>query len=275
MKQKLLLLITIVIVNINDLSAQLLSGNVWYVNHETSDLLSPSTISFGTYSDSESNPDVTGINDQATVSSFVKSDGNHSQIKFDLSEDPITDYTTTIIKVQVYLDVPTATVGTITNCNLRVGLRNNALGLQNIISKDVTVGEEWVEYTYDFTGVTAAHSSMDELIIYFAAPDTDDDAIGFTYYIDALQGPDLNVLSSESIAENNSNLRVVPNPVSNNFQLTESENVESIQIYNINGALIKTFNVSSSYDISDLADGVYFAKINTYTNSKTVKIIKS
>ncbi|WP_052823393.1 T9SS type A sorting domain-containing protein [Neotamlana sedimentorum] len=274
MKQKLLLLIAIAFVNITSLSAQI-SGNSWYLNHATNDIITPTNIIFGSYSASETNPNTTGINTSTTVSSFVKADGNHSQIKFDLSAAPITDLTTTTFKIQAYLDVAQATVDAATACNIRIQLKDVGSNTSTtIVTKTISVGQEWVEYTFDFSGITQSASSYDQMIIYFASADTDDDAIGFEYFIDALQGPNLGTLSSNEILTNNSKLQITPNPVSHNFQLSDSKDVKNIQVYNINGSLLKTFTVSDNYSVSDLADGIYIAKINTAFGSKVVKIVK-
>ncbi|WP_166461196.1 T9SS type A sorting domain-containing protein [Flavicella sediminum] len=65
-----------------------------------------------------------------------------------------------------------------------------------------------------------------------------------------------------------------PNPVTSAFQLSSNETIESVQIFGINGSLLKTFKAAASYDISDLASGVYFVSSNSDNGTKTVKIVK-
>lgn len=69
-------------------------------------------------------------------------------------------------------------------------------------------------------------------------------------------------------------VKVYPNPVTNSFQLSSTEDVQNVQIYSITGSLLKTFNKTANYDISDLATGIYIANVKTALGSKTVKIVK-
>lgn len=66
-----------------------------------------------------------------------------------------------------------------------------------------------------------------------------------------------------------------PNPVVNSFQIDANiHNIESVQVYNTNGQLLKTFSKEVNYDISDLATGIYIANIKAQTGSKIVRIAK-
>lgn len=81
------------------------------------------------------------------------------------------------------------------------------------------------------------------------------------------------VLSTNDITAN-SYFTIYPNPTTNSFQLSSNKNVERVQLYNITGRLLKTFNATTNYDISDLATGIYIININTTSGSKTIKIAK-
>ena len=70
------------------------------------------------------------------------------------------------------------------------------------------------------------------------------------------------------------NIGLYPNPVTNSFQIDASIDIENVQLYNIAGQLLKTFNKGANYDISDLATGIYTANIKTVSGSKTIKIMK-
>lgn len=252
---------------------QLLSGNAWYLNHGTADIMTPSTVSVGNYSASATNPNTTELNTSGTVSSFVKVDGSHSQIRFDLSEHPITDFTSTIFKIQAYLNVTTATALATTSCNIRIGLRNSSTSTQAIITSTISVGQKWVEYTADFTGITQSDSSYDQLTVLFSSADTDGDAIGFEYFIDALQGPDLETLSTEENILGDSNLKITPNPVDD--VLNVNLDAKGLKIYNILGELVNSYTGNSAIDVSSLASGVYVLQATLENNNvQTVRFVK-
>lgn len=79
------------------------------------------------------------------------------------------------------------------------------------------------------------------------------------------------VLALDENTKTTNGISVYPNPVNDRFQLASNETVESVQIYSISGSLLKTFSAATSYDISDLAAGIYFVN----TGSKTIKIVKN
>ncbi|WBV59792.1 T9SS type A sorting domain-containing protein [Chryseobacterium camelliae] len=71
--------------------------------------------------------------------------------------------------------------------------------------------------------------------------------------------------------------KVYPNPVSDLLNIESKNTIESIEIYDINGKLIKTISQkssSASVRLSDLAPGTYFAKVNDHKTNQTIKFIK-
>ncbi|MBU2939819.1 T9SS type A sorting domain-containing protein [Lacinutrix sp. C3R15] len=81
-------------------------------------------------------------------------------------------------------------------------------------------------------------------------------------------------LSTNNIDVQATNITAYPNPVTNSFQINSNKNIESVKLYNITGRLLKTFNEETSYDISDLATGVYVANVKTASGSKAIRIVK-
>lgn len=81
-------------------------------------------------------------------------------------------------------------------------------------------------------------------------------------------------LSNDDANMVNNNIGLYPNPVTNSFQLSSTEDVQNVQIYSITGSLLKTFNKTANYDISDLATGVYIANIKTELGSKALRVVK-
>lgn len=82
-------------------------------------------------------------------------------------------------------------------------------------------------------------------------------------------------VSTDDFAANE--LSIFPNPVLDIININSSQNISSIQIYSISGALIKTVEINNNVvqlDLNDLNSGIYFLKNNTEGNTKMYKIIK-
>jgi len=74
----------------------------------------------------------------------------------------------------------------------------------------------------------------------------------------------------------NKNIKIYPNPVTNNFSI-ESQDNSIIKIITIQGQLLKTIeanNRNTTIDVSDLSGGVYFITVTTDNGTTTKKFIK-
>jgi len=70
-------------------------------------------------------------------------------------------------------------------------------------------------------------------------------------------------------------LTTYPNPTTGLVIFSTTEQIGSIEIFNLTGQKVATFNNTNTIDISNLTNGVYFAKIITATNNPVMqKIIK-
>jgi len=71
--------------------------------------------------------------------------------------------------------------------------------------------------------------------------------------------------------------KIYPNPVSDFLNIEGKNAIEFVEIYDINGKLIKTVspkNETVSVKLSELAPGTYFAKVKDHTTNQTIKFIK-
>jgi len=68
-------------------------------------------------------------------------------------------------------------------------------------------------------------------------------------------------------------IKLQNNPVSNELEFSNEDDIKNISVYSINGQLVKSFS-QGEYIVSDLATGVYSVRITTTSGSKSVKIIK-
>jgi len=95
----------------------------------------------------------------------------------------------------------------------------------------------------------------------------------YSYY--SLHNNGVNVLTTNN---NLDNIRIYPNPVKERIYIEIKDLfVSSVQIFNIRGQLIKTFNISlglNTYDIDDLDTGIYILKVFTNDDEMNYKILK-
>ena len=70
-------------------------------------------------------------------------------------------------------------------------------------------------------------------------------------------------------------INIFPNPASTYFSITENNLVESIEIYNVVGKQVKSFDatVNGSYSISDLSDGMYLVRLID-ESGKVAKVLR-
>ncbi|MCW2120623.1 T9SS type A sorting domain-containing protein [Flavobacterium sp. 7A] len=66
-------------------------------------------------------------------------------------------------------------------------------------------------------------------------------------------------------------VNVFPNPTNGAITISDLEDSKTIHIYNMLGAVVKSFPASNTIDISDLATGIYILKTDTGLSSKIVK----
>ncbi len=82
--------------------------------------------------------------------------------------------------------------------------------------------------------------------------------------------------SSKDLSE--VNLTIYPNPTSNYFQVSELPNLKYVELFNIVGNKVKTYNAAPNkqYPVSDLMNGMYLVRLisNTGATMKTVRLSK-
>ncbi|MBU2939820.1 T9SS type A sorting domain-containing protein [Lacinutrix sp. C3R15] len=259
--------------------ATLDAGNAWYHNYspDTFDVTINEVLGgvFLEQAAAVATPTTTG-NSSPLVAKFTKAEEVHSQVKFQLPAVITTaNQSAAIFKIRAY--IPSTNTAPTVGSRLRLFLRDGieTTGQRNV-TIDVTVFDQWQEYTFDFTGANLTAASYSTVNLLFDQPDTDLLSTGNEYFLDAFQGPSGTTLTTNDFELNNASIVAYPNPVINSFQLAASNvnNIESVTLYSITGKLLKTFNEEVNYDISDLATGVYIANIKTQSGSKALRIVK-
>ncbi|MBU2525395.1 MAG: T9SS type A sorting domain-containing protein [Bacteroidetes bacterium] len=86
---------------------------------------------------------------------------------------------------------------------------------------------------------------------------------------------DFTLSLEDSFTEKNG-ISIFPNPATHSFELITStkENVQGVEIYNLNGQQVYKTNQLGAINISFLASGIYLVKVNTLSESKTLKLVK-
>lgn len=92
--------------------------------------------------------------------------------------------------------------------------------------------------------------------IYFAA----DAGVGIGKELYAYMDP---TLANSSFTEANTSITVYPNPAKNRFELNSDTAIEQVEIYSIQGQLLKTFSPQSFYETDGFNSGMYIVKIKT------------
>ena len=130
--------------------------------------------------------------------------------------------------------------------------------VQTVVTTQPTTANEWMQQTGTFTndierkvrikfskygGTTAEPSNLSEL-----------------WFIDEVS---LNFASSLSVSEQELiKLSIYPNPTSDMISIKGVENIKSIKVYSILGALEKEVFNTNQIDVSELSPGVHFIKVN-------------
>lgn len=85
---------------------------------------------------------------------------------------------------------------------------------------------------------------------------------------------EVDIISSTSVNElTNSSTTVFPNPATNVLNISTKEVIQSIEIYSVNGALVKTVS-TKTIDISDLNNGMYILSVLTENGVSQTRFIK-
>ena len=97
---------------------------------------------------------------------------------------------------------------------------------------------------------------------------------GATKKINLTQAAAEMVTGITEATNSNSNFNVYPNPTKGDLNINISDNTGDIQIYDLSGKLVKTFQIDgiNKYDVSGFQEGIYVIMINN-DSSKTQKLV--
>lgn len=253
-----------------DDTADLATDNQWYYSYPSNKNATITSFS-GTNTFVDDSSPSTSENSNATVLKVTREDNNATTgIKLSGA-----DFKTTNGDNKVTLRIyPVCNIDYAVH-TIRIRIRkDNDSGTQ--LQSDIIdlTPNEWNEVSYDISAGTAASGLYNEVYLLFNQLETvstsGNEAV---FYIDALQVPTGETLSSNTITTNNVSINAYPNPITNSFQVS-GDAIKTVKLYTITGQLLKTFNKQDSYDVKDITSGIYIVNVETATGSKNLKVIK-
>lgn len=191
-----------------------------------------------------------------TSKSFAKNDWIFSYpIKMEANET---------VEIKYYAQMGSETASPAT---LKVSVANapDKDAITEEISSNQISGTTYVEYTSTFT-------SAAEGAYYFGFGNvTPAVANNAALRIDNVRFSNAN-LGVSDVAK--TKIKVFPNPVKDILNLESSEKIEKVEVYNMEGRLLKSLRETKMIDFSQMSKGIYIIKIYTKTGVQTQKIIK-
>lgn len=120
---------------------------------------------------------------------------------------------------------------------------------------------------------TNGDASVSNLIVlndelYFTA---DDGASGKGNELWAYKDPALSVDDFNSI---DASISLFPNPTNSSFEIESKEAIHKVEIFSLQGQVLKSFTPLNEYDISSLSSGVYLIKIQIGNHKISKRIVK-
>lgn len=85
---------------------------------------------------------------------------------------------------------------------------------------------------------------------------------------------DYTVLLSSTNFQLNESFSIHPNPVTNQFYINSDFEIDSVEVINLQGQVVKRFENQDSYNINDLSAGIYMVMIQNQEGKGVKKIIK-
>lgn len=256
--------------NLSDVTSDLLANNSWIFNFSPDDINKIYVQSDLVVEEASATPSLEG-NDSATVMKITRGDAANPYLKFAI--DPIDKTAGGTIKYRIY---PECKLGV--EMNTRLMLRKDNLGATQQASQTLSlIPNIWNEVEIDIAALAGAEITADNLynniLVFFNSGDASAEAVDTIFYLDAFQAPSTAVLSTENTTLE-TGLHLLGNPVNEDFILSKEAN--SIKIYTITGKTILSYNSkNTTYNVSSLSHGIYYAEATFDTGKKVFKFIKN
>jgi hypothetical protein len=224
---------------------------------------------FGAITSVVPNPKIDQNNPSASVAQLVRSGGaGFMRSKLILTEALTNMSSFGTISMKVYTEAP---VGSILKFKLE-NIVPNAFGKEE--DALTTVSGEWATYTWDLSnGDSPIYDVLTFMLGYNGLNDASTEA---TFYFD-----DIEVVAnlSDGIDQslNLDDVSLYPNPAKDIFTLSsKNKNITSVSLFDVLGNevnVVKSNDLNVTIDASDIARGIYIAKISTTSGVGSLKVI--
>jgi hypothetical protein len=240
------------------------------IDFESGVVTSDFTNFFGAVTTVIPNPQIDENNPSATVAQFLRSGGSgFMRSKLTLTA-PLTNMSTFgTISMKVYTDAP---VGSILKFKLE-NIVPNAFGKEE--DALTTVSGEWATYTWDLSN--ADSPIYDVLTFMLGYNGANDASANATFLFDDIQiVANLSDGTDETLTMDD--VFMYPNPSKDSVTISsKNKNLKTIALFDILGnqiLLLQPNSRNTTLDISDLASGIYIAKIETEVGFGSLRLIK-
>jgi hypothetical protein len=225
---------------------------------------------FGSITTIIPNPQMDANNPSTTVGQFVRSGGAGFMRSKLILTSPLQNMSTIgTISMKVYTDAP---VGTILKFKLE-NIVPDAFGVER--DKLTTASGEWVTYTWDFSNNDSPIYDVLTLMLGYNGPN--DASANATFLFDDIEIRANTLSNGIDQVFNLNDISSYPNPARDLVTISsKKENIKAIFLFNILGKKVTALNSNSrevSIDISNLASGLYIAKISTESGIGSIKLI--
>lgn len=238
------------------------------VDFENSVVTTDFTNFFGSVASVIPNPHINANNPSATVGKFVRSGGaGYARSKLALTDFIENMAAFGTISMKVYTDAP---VGTL----MKFKLESNVADFGKEQDAYTTVSGEWATYSWDLSNADNGIYNVLTLMLGYATPN--DASANATFLFDDIQ--QIATLSDgTSQIVNLDNIISYPNPAKDVLTIrAANDQIQTITLFDILGNQVKTLKPNSqkaTMHVSDLASGIYTAKISTLEGEGSIKLI--
>lgn len=240
------------------------------IDFETGVVTSDFTNFFGAMTTVIPNPQIDANNPSQTVGQFLRSGGaGFMRSKLALTA-PLTNMSTFgTISMKVYTDAP---VGTILKFKLENSVPDTFGKEEDALT---TVSGEWATYTWDLSNADSPIYDVLTLMLGYNGPN--DASANATFLFDDVQiVANLSDGTDETLTMDD--VYMYPNPSKDSVTISsKNKNLKTVALFDILGNQLLLLQLNSretTFNVSDLASGIYIAKIETEDGLGSLRLIK-
>ncbi|WP_299520441.1 T9SS type A sorting domain-containing protein [Winogradskyella sp.] len=176
----------------------------------------------------------------------------------------------THMHIDFYFEGAPTTAGTFFTVIAQYNGGSNAV--QNNIDVTALASNTWheIDVTFDSFASGQPRDQIQQVIVQINGPD-----IYGPFYVDNIYFHNNTVLSTNDFET--SEFKVSPNPTNTDWNLSSSNTITNVAVYDILGKQVLALAPNSNeaiIDASSLRTGVYFARIDGVNGSKTIKLVR-